>query len=77
MCVSKPFDAANGSADYRDYGEQGQINASFGYRAGCDAGASYLAYELHNLLMLLGFVGRIRRLRRIRDLSLRGSFIIG
>ena len=26
-CVSKPFDAANGSADYRDYGEQGQINA--------------------------------------------------
>uniref|UniRef100_UPI000B7D88E1 hypothetical protein n=1 Tax=Escherichia coli TaxID=562 RepID=UPI000B7D88E1 len=50
------------SADYRDYGEQGQINASFGYRAGCDAGASYLAYELHNLLMLLGFVGRIRRL---------------
>ena len=39
----------------------------FGYCAGCDAGASYLAYELHNLLMLLGFVGRIRRLRRIRQ----------
>ena len=49
----------------------------FGYRAGCDAGASYPAYELHNLLMLLGFVGRIRRLRRIRHLSLRGSFILG
>jgi len=29
VCVSKPFDAANGSADYRDYGEQGQINARF------------------------------------------------
>ena len=29
VCVSKPFDATNGSADYRDYGEQGQINARF------------------------------------------------